>query len=71
MQRGEHRARCALIRTLGSWEVRVLVDNGILMSESCDSTEDAFILGSDWQRRMRHEGWRQIVPRRSTLDVAS
>jgi hypothetical protein len=65
MKRGERDARCALIRTVAGWEIRVLVSNRVLLCEACIRAEDAFALAKDWRRRMTDDGWKLIVPRQA------
>lgn len=61
-QRGT-RARCALMAWSDEWELRVLIDRDILLSERCAPEDDAFTLADVWKRRMLEHGWQQIVPR--------
>jgi hypothetical protein len=63
MQRRDRSARCALMACPGHWELRVLVDGDILLSECCARPNDAFVLAEQWKRRMLERGWQQIVPR--------
>jgi hypothetical protein len=62
LQRQDHTARCALLAWRSGWEVRVLVDREMLLSERCGRTEDAFALAERWKGRLLHEGWQQILP---------
>jgi hypothetical protein len=63
MQRLECSARCALMAWPGSWELRVLVDGDILLSEGCTRADEAFELAERWKHRMLDQGWRQVLPR--------
>lgn len=56
-------ARCALLAWRATWEVRVLVDGEILLTECCRRTDDAFSLAEEWKRRLVDDGWQQIRPR--------
>jgi hypothetical protein len=62
MRRSDHRARCALVERLGSWELRVLIDGEMLLAERCPRGSEAFALADQWKRRMRDDGWHQVVP---------
>jgi hypothetical protein len=62
MQRRGTRARCALMAWPSEWELRVLVDGKPLLEERCARADDAFALADTWKRRMREQGWQQIVP---------
>jgi hypothetical protein len=62
MRRNAGTARCALIKCNRAWEACVLVENKILLNEACDSLEEAFGLASEWQSRLRADGWQPIAP---------
>lgn len=62
MRRAEHVARCALMEHLGTWELRVVIDGEMLLAERCPRGSEAFALAERWKRRMRRDGWRQVVP---------
>ena len=62
MQRLGCSARCAFMTWSRGWEVRVLVDNRVLLTEHCDRAEDAFATAERWKKRMGDQGWRQVVP---------
>jgi hypothetical protein len=55
-------ARCALMAWPTDWELRVLVDRDILLSERCPRGAEAFALADEWRYRMLDQGWLQIVP---------
>jgi hypothetical protein len=55
-------ARCALMAWPTDWELRVLVDDEILLSERCPRGAEAFALADEWRCRMLDQGWLQIVP---------
>ena len=62
MYRPGHRARCALIARSGEWELRVLVDGVLTLTERCERAADSFALADAWKHRMLEDGWRQVVP---------
>lgn len=62
MRRADHVARCALMEHLGTWELRVVIDGEMLLAERCPRGSEAFALADQWKRRMRRDGWRQVVP---------
>lgn len=63
MRRSGHLVRCALLAWPIDWELRVVVDGAILLSERCPRGAEAFSLGERWRGRMLDQGWQQIVPR--------
>ena len=63
MERREYSARCALMTSLGVWELRLLVDRETLLAQRCARADEAFALAAQWKHRMVEQGWRQIVPR--------
>ena len=63
MHRPGHRARCALIARVGEWELRVLVDGVLMLTERCECAADSFSLADAWKHRMLEDGWRQVVPK--------
>jgi hypothetical protein len=62
MRRQGLAARCALIAWPGDWELRVLVDGEILLTERCPRGNEAFALAERWRGRMLKQGWEQLVP---------
>lgn len=62
MRRGDHSARCALMERIGGWELRVVIDGEVLLSERCPRGNAAFALAELWKLRMSDDGWRQVVP---------
>lgn len=62
MRRSDHSARCALMERLGDWELRVVINGDMLLSERCPRGNAAFALAEQWKRRMLDDGWRQVVP---------
>ena len=65
VQRLEYRARCALVARLEGWELRVLVDGTLLITERCELAAEAFALADSLMQRMIHDGWQQGIPRRA------
>lgn len=57
MRRFHHVARCALIECDGDWELRVLIEDAVILSRSCRRGNDAFALGELWKQRMLRDGW--------------
>jgi hypothetical protein len=57
-----HTARCALLAWRSSWELRVLVDREILLTERCERGTETFALAERWKRRLLGQGWEQVVP---------
>jgi hypothetical protein len=55
----------------GSWELRILVDDEILLAERCPRGGEAFEIAEVWQRRMLDQGWRQVVPNEARLEQRS
>jgi hypothetical protein len=62
MRRLEHSARCALLADQGDWELRVIVDGGVVLTERCGRGAQAFEIAEVWKDRMLTQGWRQVVP---------
>lgn len=62
MRRRDHNARCALMERIGGWELRVVIDGEVLLSERCPRGNAAFALAERWKLRMFDDGWRQVVP---------
>jgi hypothetical protein len=62
MRRSHHSARCALMERLGHWELRIIIDGEMLLSERCRRGAAAFALAERWKGRMFADGWRQVLP---------
>jgi hypothetical protein len=71
MHRLGRRARCALMACSGDWELRILVDGQVLVSERCPRGDETFALAELLKRRMLEQGWRQILPNRMHRDTRS
>jgi hypothetical protein len=62
MRRSERSARCALMTGAADWELRVLVEGDILLTERCSTAADAFEVAERWRQRMLLRGWHQVKP---------
>ena len=62
MRRSHHSARCALLERFGTWELRIVIDGEMLLSERCRRGSAAFALAETWKGRMSDDGWRQVLP---------
>jgi hypothetical protein len=62
LRREEYTARCTLLSWSPDWELRVVMDQDILLAKRCRSTVDAFELAEDWRRGLLEHGWEQIIP---------
>jgi hypothetical protein len=63
LQKHGRTARCALLECGGTWELRVLVDREIVLTERCDRPAETFEIAELWKGRMLDKGWLQVVPR--------
>ena len=55
-------ARCAVIALKGEWDLRVFVDDQILLTERSARGDGAFMLAEQWRRRLLDQGWSQVRP---------
>ena len=62
MRRSERSARCALMTSASDWELRVLVEGDVLLTERCNTAADAFEVAERWRHRMLVRGWQQVKP---------
>ena len=62
MRRSERCARCALMTWASDWELRVLVEGDVLLTERCRTAADAFEVAERWRLRMLGRGWNQVKP---------
>jgi hypothetical protein len=62
MRRSERCARCALMTQASEWELRVLVEEDVLLTERCNTAADAFEVAERWRHRMLLRGWQQVKP---------
>jgi hypothetical protein len=73
MEHGQERSRCSLMTRASAWRLHLIINGQSVKSERCRRGAAAFDLADEWKRRMREQGWRQVVPRppvyRSTASV--
>lgn len=62
MQRRGHHARCALFVRGTGWELHLIIDGVLTLSERSARGADTFALADRWKRRMLERGWLQVVP---------
>ena len=62
MRRSERSARCALMTGATHWELRVLIEGDVLLTERCKTAADAFEVAERWRCRMLVRGWQQVKP---------
>jgi hypothetical protein len=62
LRREEYTASCSLLSWSPGWELRVLMQNDVLLSQRCSTTADAFELAEHWRRGLLEHGWQQIIP---------
>jgi hypothetical protein len=62
LRRDEYTARCTLFSWSPDWELRVVMDEDVLLAKRCRTTADAFELAEHWRRGLIEHGWEQIVP---------
>lgn len=63
MQSGDRSARCALMTWATDWELRVLVEGQVLLTQRCNTATEAFEIAERWRLRMAGRGWEQLKPR--------
>ena len=49
--------RCELLSHYDIWEVRLLVDSDLLLSERCAVSHDVFSIAEQWKRGLGGRGW--------------
>ena len=52
-----HTARCTLVWVPAAWELRVLIDDEILLSERCRTEAQVRSTAGGWAIRLRGCGW--------------
>jgi hypothetical protein len=57
MERHGHVTHCALIRLLHAWELRVEMDDDLLLFERCRTETELFAIARGWRERLRERGW--------------
>jgi hypothetical protein len=62
LRRESHSARCALIRNVRGWQLRVFIDGDGLLTEQGRTLDELLVLAESWKGRMRHDGWTQVAP---------
>ena len=62
MRRHGHSARCALLIYQGGWELRVIVEGDVVLTQRCRRGAEAFRIADVWKERMAKRGWQQVVP---------
>ena len=62
LRREEYTARCTLCAWSQDWELRVMMEEDILLAKRCVNTADAFELAEHWRRGLLEHGWEQIIP---------
>ena len=62
LRREEYTARCTLLSWSPDWELRVVMEQDILLAKRCRSTVDAFELAEHWRRGLLEHGWEQVIP---------
>lgn len=62
LRRDEYTARCTLFSWSPDWELRVVMEDDILLAKRCENTADAFELAEHWRRGLIEHGWEQIIP---------
>ena len=62
LRREEYTARCSLFSWSPDWELRVVMEEDILLAKRCETTVDAFELAEHWRRGLIEHGWEQIIP---------
>ena len=68
LRRAEYTARCSLLSWSPDCELRVVMENDILVRKHCRTTADAFELAEHWRRGLLEHGWeQQIIPMASGL----
>jgi hypothetical protein len=57
LEQDTHSARCALVWVPHAWELRVLIDDQVLLSERCRTQADVLAVAGRWATRLRDCGW--------------
>ena len=70
LRREEYTARCQLLSWSPDWELRVVMEQDILLSKRCRSTVDAFEIAEHWRLGLLEHGWEQIIPLASSLSAS-
>lgn len=71
LRRSARIARCALRSwPAGTLELRILVDDHLLLTDHRACIDEAFSLADEWKRRMLEQGWRPVIPARDGTAAA-
>ena len=62
LRRDEYTARCSLLSWSPDWELRVVMEEDILLAKRCPTTAEAFELAEHWRHGLLEHGWEQIIP---------
>jgi hypothetical protein len=57
MGRDGYVARCALIWLPCTWELRVLIDDDVLLAERCGTQAEVLAVADAWRSRLGECGW--------------
>jgi len=69
LRREEYTARCHLLSGSPGWELRVVMEQDVLLAKRCRSPIDAFELAEHWRLGLLEHGWQQIIPISSSMSV--
>ena len=67
LRRDEYTARCSLLSWSPDWELRVVMEEDILLAKRCRTTAEAFELAEHWRLGLLEHGWGQIIAMPSGL----
>ncbi len=69
LRREEYSARCILLSWSPDWELRVVMEQDVLLAKRCRTTVDAFELAEHWRLGLLEHGWQQIIPMASSMSA--
>ena len=58
LTKDSHSAECELFAHQLGWELRLLIDQDLRMSQVCRSQDDVLTTGEQWKVAMIEKGWR-------------
>jgi hypothetical protein len=67
LRRDEYTATCSLLSWPPDWELRVVIEQDILLAKRCRTTADAFELAEQWRRGLLSHGWEHVIQTRSGM----
>ena len=70
LRRDEYTARCCLLSWSPDWELRVVMENDVLVAKRCRTTAEAFELAEHWRCGLMEHGWEPIGPTTSGMSPA-